>query len=145
MSRDRTFRPRISREERDRVYQLAERLNGAEVTGGFPKALRLLLRWFTVITENVEECPECGSTDLQDWFETDNGDTVELPNGKWYCPECGDPFDAWDYVGVDDREEAEFPIFRESIRYSWEADDKPTGNVATEVDVSGTNPINDSW
>jgi hypothetical protein len=98
-----------------------------------------------VIRDNVEECPECGHGHIDNIANERPGDRFELPNGKWACHYCRGVFDVWDYLDVDNRENADFPIFRESIKYTWEAKDKRQKPTETETEQWGSHRIQDRW
>lgn len=141
MSRTNTFRPRVSRADRDRLHDLASELNGAEIESGFQRSLDILLRWFDVILENVNTCPECGKETIDSLAYEQPEKWLELPDGKWRCHYCRTTFTAWDYIGVENRENAEFPIFNSPVRYRFECDhdDHDTSTTSNVVTSPGTN------
>jgi hypothetical protein len=109
MTRSKTFRPRVSREHRDRVVELAERVNGGPVEHGYQNALELLIRYFDVLTDELKECPNCGTEgQVTREHRLPSGEWHERPPGNYWCKSCESAFSAWDYLKVEDREGAEF-------------------------------------
>lgn len=133
---DRTYRPRLSREERDALLDAASTLNGAEVST-FPEAVRKVARWLDAITDNVDECPDCGTEYIADNCRQEGLRPVDLPEGKWWCHRCRAAFSAWDYVGVDNVREARFPGLRDDFEYRFEYDSDEAG-AETDTIQSGT-------
>lgn len=132
----RTYRPRLSREERDRLLDAAATLNGAEVST-FPEAVRKVARWLDAISDNVDECPDCGTTYIAENRRQEGLRAMDLPDGKWWCHRCRDTFSVWDYVDVDDQREARFPGLRNQFEYRFAVDnDEP--EAETDTIQSGT-------
>ena len=127
MTRNQTFRPRISRDRRDRLLDVAEQLNGEEVSGT-NEALGLVCNYLDVLQQAVESCPECGR-DLAAGYDTDTG-WLELPEGKWHCSQCG-VLDVWDYMGTANRDDASLPGLPRSVKLRFEC--------SHEHDQAGTN------
>jgi hypothetical protein len=129
-----TYRPRLSRAERDRVLEVAERLNGA---GGlrFHRALGILCRYFDVVQDQVSACPRCGVESINSEASGDAGtrNRAPLPEGRWWCFRCRDSFGVWDYLDVDDRERAAFPGLPDDLRYTFEADSTGGDDSRTEI------------
>lgn len=138
MTRNRTFRPRVDRDQRDRLITTAEKLNGGSVEHGFHSALEKLLRYFDVLEGGVSTCPHCDGTDVDPrWARSESGDHFQLPEGKYWCESCDSVFDAWEYIGVEDSEAAQFPGLPHEITYTFEAD----GSTEAD-DTPGTNGTN---
>lgn len=125
-----TYRPRISRERRDKVIEAAGRLNGADVS--FHESLGLLCRYLDVLHGDVA-CPECGATDVED-----------REHGRYHCWRCEEDrgnglFTAWDYLDVADRDSATLPGTKESVQYRFESDSTTTNRGTNSSDsVSDT-------
>lgn len=153
MTRSNTFRPRTSRENAERMKAAGERLNGAEVDS-LDEALTLFVRYLDVLQQQVDTCPDCGSG-LQDEYDTGRGWT-ELPEGKWFCPNCESVKDVWDYLGVADRERATLPGLPSNVQYRFECnhDSHDSGTIdgqraqhadIQQVDTDMSGPVPDEW
>jgi len=109
-----SYRPRITRKQRDTVMQTAEQLNGAE-PDSYSDALALLVGYVDVLYGTVE-CPQCGETDIE-----------ETAGGKyrcWRCKQEGESayFDVWGYLDVENPEQASLPGLPNSIQLRFECD-----------------------
>jgi len=117
MSRNRTFRPRISRDQRDRVLEHAERLNGTEPEHGFHHGVELLTRYIDVLYEEIDECPDCGGATIStDKPIRSKNKRITLPAGTYRCESCRSTFSALEYMDVAHPEEAELPALPRSQR-----------------------------
>lgn len=106
-----TYRPRITRELRDRVLEVGEELNGAEPES-YRESLEMLVRYLDVLQDRVT-CPQCGE------------ELEETATGKYRCWRCEQEgenahFDLWDYLGTEDTEQAALPGFPREIQYRFE-------------------------
>lgn len=110
MSRVRkSYRPRLSRDLRDRILSTAATLNGEPVER-FPKAMGLICDWLDILQGKVDFCPLCASSSVaEDPVAFPGFPDWELPEGKWQCLRCRETFDVWDVLDVDDRESARLP------------------------------------
>jgi len=96
MSKKRTYRPRITRDNRDRVIEAAEDLNGAE-PDNFHHALGLVTDYLHILYGNPD-CPHCG-----EW------DTERYSIGTYRCWRCEEDqehgyFDVWDVLNPENEE-----------------------------------------
>jgi hypothetical protein len=120
VSRQKTHRPRISRDLRDRVISVGEELNGAEV-GGFHEALELLTRYIRVL-QGTPPCPECGTA------------TEEVPNryATFRCRSCEQDFHGYDVLDVENTENARLPPLPKEVEVGFQCG-------CNEDDNRGTN------
>jgi len=91
-----TFRPRLSREQRDSLTDIAEHLNGAEVAT-VSSALDIVLAYHDVLQNNVS-CPECGESPID-----------QTSRGKWQCWHCNEIVTVYDLLDTENSEQATLP------------------------------------
>jgi hypothetical protein len=92
--------------------QTAEQLNGAEPMC-YSDALSLLVGYVDVLYGSIE-CPSCGETSIE-----------ETAAGKYRCWQCEQEgesalFTVWDYLDVENPEQASLPGLPEHIQYRFE-------------------------
>jgi hypothetical protein len=92
-----TYRPRLSRDQRDRLIDTAERLTGQE-QHSVGDALDVLLTYQMVLFDNVE-CPQCGERPIECINRT----------GKWHCWRCDSYTNIYELLGSDS-DDAEIPM-----------------------------------
>ncbi|WP_246985017.1 hypothetical protein [Halorientalis marina] len=99
---------------------IATELNGKEPRG-FHRAVEVVAAYLDVLQQNVTDCPDCGG-ELHDEAEDSKGHWFELPEGKWYCPDCDTVLDVWDYLDVDNRDSASIPSLPSGVQLRFECD-----------------------
>lgn len=97
MSRNTTYRPRISRDSKDDLLQAAEALNGNQVSN-VPEALDLLLSYFSTLSDHVA-CPDCGEQPID-----------SRARGKWHCWNCDEIYTIYDVLNADEPDNTEIPV-----------------------------------
>lgn len=97
MSRNTTYRARISRGTKDQLIYAAEQLSD-DTVNNVPEALDLLLSYHSVLSNHVE-CPDCGGQPID-----------SMAAGKWHCWNCDEYCTIYDVLGVDEPEDADIPV-----------------------------------
>jgi hypothetical protein len=108
--------------------QTAEQLNGAEPMS-YSDALSLLVGYVDVLYGTVE-CPQCGESDVED-----------LETGNYRCWRCDEDresgyFDVWDYLDVENPDQASLPGLPREIQYRFECDHDEHDTGSKEEDKS---------
>jgi len=97
MSRNRTYRPRTTRENRERLKEVATQLNGTE-PAEFHESLSVLLDYLDVLNGSVA-CSYCGEKPID-----------SIAHGTWKCWYCEEYTEIYDVLGTDEPDSADIPL-----------------------------------
>jgi hypothetical protein len=114
MTRNQTFRPRINREQRDRLIEVANELNGEPVSGT-NQALGLVVRYLNVLDGQPMQCPDCGEE-----LEPKAG------GNHYHCWNEDKYLSVFEVLGSDNPENASIHALPKHVKYRFAPDDENT-------------------
>jgi len=97
MSRNRTYRPRTTRENRERLKEVATQLNGTE-PAEFHESLGILLDYLDVLNGSVA-CSHCEEEPIE-----------SIAPGRWECWNCQQYTNIYDVLGTEEPDSTDIPI-----------------------------------